>query len=79
MVLARDEYQCQKCGKENVQLHCHHIIPKKMDMMIAHDMDNCITYCKKCHNEVHKQKGCRIQDIVYACKVETQEPLNETL
>ena len=52
-VVARDEYQCTKCGSEE-ELHAHHIekvseVPNKIM-----DMDNGITLCGKCHREIHK-------------------------
>jgi hypothetical protein len=27
------------------------------------DIDKCITYCKKCHKEVHKKEDCRTIDM----------------
>jgi 5-methylcytosine-specific restriction endonuclease McrA len=47
-VLKKDNYECQKCGsKEN--LHCHHIIPVKIEPIFALDPDNGIVLCQKCH------------------------------
>jgi hypothetical protein len=55
-VLEQDNRQCQKCGiKED--LHCHHIIPVKIEPMFALDPDNGIVLCKKCHYKYgHKDK-----------------------
>ena len=59
IVLKRDNYTCQMCGKfENVRLHCHHKIPAVNSPIEADDPDNCITLCKECHHEVHKIPGC---------------------
>ena len=63
MVLLRDNYTCQKCGWHkddlSVGLHCHHIWPLNESPITSADMDECITYCKDCHIEVHKTlPGC---------------------
>lgn len=62
MVLKRDRYTCQKCGNTEY-LHCHHIKPVANEPIESADIDNCITYCKKCHKEVHKQDGCRQNEL----------------
>jgi 5-methylcytosine-specific restriction endonuclease McrA len=69
MVLARDEYQCVKCGKSKfeTELHCHHITGKVVNPIESLDMDNCVTFCKKCHLLAHKEKGCRYVDL--QCKI----------
>jgi hypothetical protein len=58
-VLEQDNYSCQYCGsKEN--LHCHHIIPIKLDPMLALDPDNGIVLCENCHYKIgHGQNGCK--------------------
>jgi len=58
MVFQRDNWQCQRCGAAN-NLHCHHIRGYTQHKMLAHDIDNCITLCKKCHKWSHTEKGCR--------------------
>ena len=58
LVLKRDNYTCQKCEATDKQLHCHHITGIELNPIESADMDNCITLCIDCHNEVHKQKGC---------------------
>jgi len=64
LVLERDNYTCQKCGKyENVKLHCHHIIPVINSPMEANDSDNCITLCKECHMKVHKTPDCQYSQL----------------
>ena len=62
MVLKRDKYTCQKCECTK-KLQCHHIIPVAYDPLLSADMDNCITYCKKCHKKAHQQPGCTLADI----------------
>ena len=57
IVFERDNWQCQKCGSLEL-LHCHHVQSYSRNRMLANDPDNCITLCKSCHKNVHKQKDC---------------------
>ena len=65
LVLKRDEYKCQICGKDQseVELHCHHIEGVKQNPIESADVDNCITLCKEHHKFVHSQKGCTTYDL----------------
>ena len=65
MVLERDNWTCQICGKtsKEAQLHCHHMDPAMQNPMFQNDTDSCITLCKGCHKKVHKQIGCRYIDL----------------
>jgi 5-methylcytosine-specific restriction endonuclease McrA len=65
LVLERDAWKCQKCGKsvDEVQLHCHHILPLNESPIESADMDNCITLCKKCHKLVHKLPDCAYHEL----------------
>lgn len=64
MVLERDNWICQKCGKSKeefleLELHCHHIFPLNEDPICSADIDNCETLCKECHRWIHKNvPGC---------------------
>ena len=59
VVLKRDDYTCQKCGKnEDIQLHCHHIWPLNESPATSADVDECVTLCKLCHKKAHKTPGC---------------------
>lgn len=64
MVLARDNYECQICGKnqQEAQLHCHHIEGIHHNPIESADIDICITLCKACHKKVHKLPGCSYYD-----------------
>jgi len=62
LVLERDNWICQKCGSTE-ELHCHHIDPVKENPIESADIDNCITYCKKCHKKAHQQSGCGYYDL----------------
>jgi hypothetical protein len=59
IVLKRDNYTCQECKATNVELHCHHLIPKSYDKIIQNDPTNCITLCKNCHIKKHQKPGCK--------------------
>lgn len=64
MVLARDNYTCQKCGAgQEKELHCHHIDPVINNPVESADVDNCTTVCKDCHEEVHQIPGCRKSEL----------------
>jgi len=62
MVLARDNYECQKCGSTK-SLHCHHLEGIRWEPLESADIDKCITYCKNCHKEVHNQPDCGYNDM----------------
>lgn len=65
MVLERDNWTCQICGKtsKEAQLHVHHMDPVAQNLMFQNDMDSRITLCKKCHKMVHSRIGCRYIDL----------------
>ena len=65
MVLERDNWTCQICGKtiKEAQLHVHHMDPVTQNPMFQNDMGSCITLCEGCHKMVHKQHGCRYVDL----------------
>jgi 5-methylcytosine-specific restriction endonuclease McrA len=62
LVLKRDDYTCQKCNATNTELHCHHYEGIEVNPIESADIDQCITLCKKCHNEVHRKDKCGIKD-----------------
>ena len=65
MVLERDNWTCQICGKTilEAQLHVHHMDPVGQNPMFQNDADSCITLCKGCHAMVHSRIGCRYVDL----------------
>jgi len=65
MCMERDNYQCQKCYAtgEGVTLHAHHIKPYAQNKILGNDIDNVITLCKECHNEIHSQTGCKRHEL----------------
>jgi 5-methylcytosine-specific restriction endonuclease McrA len=76
MVLERDNWTCQICGKtiEEIQLHVHHMDPVAQNPMFQNDMDSCITLCKICHKMVHSRIGCKYVDL--RCNRETDYTKN---
>lgn len=65
LCLERDCWECQKCGatQKDSQLHVHHIKSYTQNKILGNDVDNCITFCKKCHKEVHRQDGCKYHEL----------------
>jgi len=55
-VLKQDNYECQKCGSKK-DLHCHHIIPIKIEPIFSVDPDNGIVLCKECHYKYGHKTG----------------------
>ena len=62
MVLERDGWTCIKCGKTK-SLQCHHIEGIQWNPIESADIDICVTFCVKCHEEAHKDEGCRYSDL----------------
>ena len=65
MCMELDNYTCQICGAtgEGVTLHAHHILSYARNKMVANDIQNVVTLCKACHNEVHHMKGCGYHEL----------------
>lgn len=65
LCLKRDDYTCQRCGAliTEAELHAHHIEGAVQQPMLANDVENTITLCKKCHKWVHSQDGCHYFDL----------------
>ena len=62
LVFKRDNYTCQKCGKNQDELecglHCHHKEGILWEPLESADIDKSIAFCKDCHIEVHKLPDC---------------------
>lgn len=53
-VLARDQFTCQRCFSEDVELHVHHsLYDKKRDPWEC-DMKHLHSLCKDCHEEIEE-------------------------
>lgn len=55
-IFERDNYTCQLCGKVGGNLNAHHIEKFSLNKMKRFDLENGITYCEKCHREVHRNE-----------------------
>jgi 5-methylcytosine-specific restriction endonuclease McrA len=53
--------RCINCGSTE-KLEAHHILPRAQFPELALKIDNGITLCKKCHNNIHKKDKCGIKD-----------------
>ena len=54
-VLARDKYKCQmpQCKRRGKRMQVHHIKKWSYASSLRYDVDNGITLCWDCHNEVN--------------------------
>jgi hypothetical protein len=52
-VFTRDDWTCQICGQRGGDLHAHHIKPFAVFFELRLDINNGITYCRRCHRMVH--------------------------
>jgi hypothetical protein len=62
LVFERDNWLCVKCGIDK-NLHCHHIDPVVNNPIESADINNCVTVCYTCHNEIHKKDGCKYNEL----------------
>jgi len=61
MVLVRDNGLCQICLKKKILKTgniVHHIIEIDDDIEKAYELDNLLTVCRECHEEIHPDKEC---------------------
>lgn len=52
LVLERDEYTCQLCGRQDNHVMAHHIIGRGDNPELIFTVSNGQTLCKDCHNRV---------------------------
>ena len=55
-VLERDSWKCQNCGRAS-QLQVHHL--RFRSALGDDDIENLITLCFFCHEEIHRSIGSR--------------------
>lgn len=65
-VLKRDNYTCQSCGLRGGKLTAHHIKAWAEYPDSRYDVDNGLTLCCPCHDQIHGRKP-RIR--VYTCEI----------
>ena len=61
IVLDRDNYKCQYCGKKAE--HVHHERPQKLEPFYSLDPDLAWSVCKKCHYEKGHIDKCKTSEI----------------
>ena len=52
-IFERDNYTCRLCNSRNVHIHAHHILNFANYKNNRFNVNNGITLCIKCHNNVH--------------------------
>lgn len=50
-VYQRAERRCQNCGKGDVELHAHHIVP--LSVGGTNELSNLACLCRDCHRRIH--------------------------
>lgn len=67
-VLCRDKHSCCLCKKSKTELHAHHVIWKEGGG--SNNVENLVTLCKICHEQVHKnkKKNAKIKKIFQGMK-----------
>lgn len=71
LVKQRDHYECQRCNFQKrltthikaKDLHVHHICELEKFPQLALNMNNLITVCHTCHNEIHDRFQEEFTDI----------------
>jgi len=58
-VKSKNNYTCQKCGKMGNRLHSHHIESYATNKELRIDINNGVTFCKKCHKRFHSLYGIK--------------------
>lgn len=56
LVFERDDYTCQNCKKRGIYLEAHHKKGFSKYPKLRFDVNNGISYCKKCHAMVDKYR-----------------------
>lgn len=46
-IYKRDNWTCQICGRSNIKIHAHHIVPYRISQ--DDSLENLITLCASCH------------------------------
>lgn len=56
-VYERDNYTCKKCSQRGGYLEAHHIESFNLNTAMRTEVNNGITFCKKCHRNFHNIYG----------------------
>ena len=58
-VILRDNCKCMECGKQNIVLEVHHIVPRRLKG--KNNLGNLITLCSKCHQKTESKEELFIE------------------
>ena len=75
-VLHRDGYTCQKCKKEELKLHVHHIVFRSNGG--TNSPDNLITLCHLCHEKLHLSETAEADSKKLSLKIKKAHTLAAT-
>jgi len=56
-IFNRDNFTCYSCGERGKYLNAHHIKERSLNPELKFNLTNGVTLCRKCHVNLHKQKG----------------------
>ncbi|MBD5279113.1 MAG: HNH endonuclease [Bacteroides sp.] len=76
VVLERDGYTCQHCGRalDMSTLSIHHIKPCATHPELIYDADNCISLCKCCHVKLHRAQSLAEERLLTTVSVNPAMP-----
>lgn len=63
-VYQRDMFTCQACTREGVYLNAHHVEPWSKNRKLRYDVDNGMTLCGSCHQQLHDKYGVAVNEKV---------------
>lgn len=52
-IYKRDGHKCSYCGRKDMVIHAHHIVPIYEDESKIFDVNNGITLCRECHEKTY--------------------------
>lgn len=53
-ILQRDNFTCRSCGRDDEQLHVHHMVYDADKLPWDYDNDDLVTLCNDCHKAWHQ-------------------------
>jgi len=63
-VYERDGYRCVLCGRFNLRLDPHHILPKSLFPKLKYIISNGATLCRRCHRKTFKKELSFVEILV---------------
>lgn len=78
-IFKRDGFACQRCGVKDKTIEAHHLKPQSIYPELRFAMNNGVTLCALCHDEVHGQRASiREQPIILLGIVAGWEPCSQS-